>query len=129
MDESLPQQHVDVVVHVHRRILELGALALGGCDDRGRIEIEQVLDEQVRMLCFDTERRQRRLREVPFVEGDDHAGIAANRSGQHVAIIRVRQGQACDEHFVVGHQAIRNRLIHQCRCTIQLLARQVGTVQ
>lgn len=75
------------LIHIHRWIGELCALTLGGGDHRRLIQIEQALDEFVRVLGFDAKGRQSRCREVFFVEGDDDAVATPDRGSQHVAVI------------------------------------------
>jgi hypothetical protein len=53
LDKALSQEKVQVRVDVHRWHLQLLALALSGSYDGGRVKIEQVIDELVRVLGFE----------------------------------------------------------------------------
>lgn len=83
-------QYVEVVIDIHGRMLELRALLLGGGNDSVRIQIEQVTDEFVGMLSLDTERRQRIVRKISLIEGDDNTGTTSNGGGEHVSVVWVR---------------------------------------
>ena len=93
-DESLPLQDLQVAVGIDRGILECVALLLRGGHYRGLVEIEQVVDEQVRVLCLDAEGFERLARKILLVECHDDAGTAADRSREHMPVSRVRQPQA-----------------------------------
>ena len=47
--EPLLAQDVEIAIDIHRRALQLLTLALRGGDDRGLVEIEEVLGEHVGM--------------------------------------------------------------------------------
>lgn len=68
---------------------ELSALPLSRGDDGCGVQVEEVVDELVRVLRLDTEGLQDGGREVFLVEGDDHAGIAAYGRRQNMTVVRI----------------------------------------
>ncbi len=54
----MAQKHIKVLVYIKRRSLEVCPLSLGCCHDGCRIEVKQVVDEEVRMLRLDAIGRQ-----------------------------------------------------------------------
>ncbi len=126
--KALLRQDIQVATSVNGRVSERAALLLGGCYHGSLIQIEQVVDELVRMLYLDAECRQPFCREVPLVEGDDHARIAADGCGKDMPVIRVGQGQAVDQVFMPGDQSIRDSLVHEIDSSPQMAEIQLGTV-
>ena len=77
------------------------------------VEVEQIHHELVRMFGLDAELRQLRVGEVPQVRGDDDLGAGADRRGQHMPVVLIRQRECGDEFLVAGDQAVRYRPVHQ----------------
>jgi len=125
LNHALPLQDVEVAVHHHRRMLEHFALSPCRADNRSRLEIEEIVDEYVGMLRFHPIRRQHCVGKVLLIERHDHTGVAADRGGQDMPIISIRQPQTLDQRFVPGHQRIRYRPIHQTRGTVELRGTEV----
>lgn len=123
--EALPKQDVEVAIDVDRRVLQLLSLPLCSGDHRGRVEIEEVLYEQIRVLGLQPERTQYVGRKVALVEGHDHAGVAADGCSEYMPVPRVGKGQTFDQDLVPGHGPVRDRPIHEVRSAIDLLGREV----
>ncbi|WP_204164843.1 hypothetical protein [Rhodococcus oxybenzonivorans] len=68
------------------------------------VEVEQIHHELVRILGLDAELRQLRIGEVPQVRRDDHLRPGADRRGQHMAVVLIRQRERGDECLVAGDQ-------------------------
>ena len=77
------------------------------------IEVEEVFGKLVGVLGFDAKGCQHRFRKIPLIESDDDAGIAADRGGEHMPVIGIRQVQARHENIMAGDQGIGNGTIHQ----------------
>lgn len=89
LHKALAQQDFEIAVHIDRRMLELGTLALRSRHYGGRIQIQQVVHKLIGVLLFDAVRSQQIVREITFVERHNHARTAANRRSQDVPIIRI----------------------------------------
>jgi len=76
-------------------------------------QIHLALDETVRVNRLDREGFKILDWKVPKVEGHDHLRVGDDRSGQYVAIIRIRQIEAWNQVLVAGDEAVGHRLIHQ----------------
>lgn len=101
---------------------------LGRPDDRARIEVDQVRDERIGMLGRNAVRGKRVRREIPQVAGDDHVGPAANGSGQHMPVARVRQVETADQAFEMFHQTVTRVRVHELACPLQLLPGEIGAI-
>jgi hypothetical protein len=126
--EPLPKQDVEVAIDVDRRVFQLLSLPLCGGDHRGRVEIEEVLYEQIRVLGLQPERTQYVGREVALVESHNHAGVAADGCSEDMTVPRVGKGQTFNQDLVPGHQPGRDRPIHEVGSAIDLLGREVRLV-
>ncbi|MNL50583.1 hypothetical protein D3C87_1736120 [compost metagenome] len=82
------------------------ALALRRRDHCRRVEVEEVVDELVRMLSLDTERAQCFTGKVFLIERDDDAGVAANGGCQHMSIIDIWKRQPFDQDFVSSDTSV-----------------------
>jgi hypothetical protein len=94
--------------------------------DRFGIQVEQVLDEDVRMHRPDPEWRERRLRKVPEIEGNDLLRSGTDGCRENVAVLRIRQYQRRFERLVTGHLAIEDRGVHQRSDPFEARALPVG---
>ena len=67
------------------------ALPLRSGDHGRRVEIEEVLCENIRVLRLHPEGFEHIGGEIAFVERDDHARVAADGCGQYVVVIWIGQ--------------------------------------
>ena len=93
------------------RILQTRPLTFGSFANGIRMEINQVKDELVRMLWFDSELVQIRCRKVLQIERHNHISTSPDRSSKDMAVILIWQRQSGYQAFVAGHQAI-DILVH-----------------
>lgn len=100
-------------------------MALDDSRDSGWREVDQVQNEEVRVLRLDPERLKHIGGEVPQVVGHDDLGVTADRCCQHVAVVGIGQREPADQWFVAGDQAIGDGLAHQLARSLQLLRSEV----
>lgn len=78
----------------------------------GVVNVDQMLDEDIRMLSLDSVRSKSRIWEVPKVHCHDHSGLGVNCGCKDVTVSRVGKRQALNEGFIPGYHAIGNSAIH-----------------
>src|SRR5207249_3829707 len=82
-------QRRKVFVHGLRGILETFSLSLGSRANRAGIKVEQVSEELVGMLSFDSKLGQGVAWKMLEVVGHDHVGSSTDRGGKNVTIFGI----------------------------------------
>jgi hypothetical protein len=88
------------------------ANGLDGQADGARGEVQEIHDELVGVLGRKAVGSESGVREVAKIGGDDHAGLASDRSRHDVPVIRVRKLDPVDECLVSGDEAVGSGTIH-----------------
>lgn len=81
--------------------------------NRGRGELEEMSDEIIGMLRIDSVRGDTVFGEIFQVIGDDHAGLATDRGGKNMTVVRIGQFELVDEVLIARHEAIGDCTVHQ----------------
>lgn len=100
LGELAGEELVKQLIDGDGRILEAPALiAHCGTYSTG-VDVEQVTDELIGMLCLDPIRSERVFRKVLEVVGDDDTRLTPDSSRKDVPVVGVRQFQSLDQAFV-----------------------------
>ena len=91
-------------------------------------EVKKMQDEIIGMLGFDVQFSEDMRRKICQVAGHNDAGAGADRSRQHMTIIRVWERKSGNEVLVSSHQRVRCSLIHELSSTLQFCAGEVRSV-
>jgi len=126
--EPLGGEIVEVGSDVDRRVTEPGAQAFDGLADGGGGEVMLVDEEIVRMLGFDAVGFEDGFGKIGQIEGDDDAGLAEDRGGEDVAVIRVGKPECGGEFLGAGDEAVWDGLIHQAAGALEHFGAEIGTV-
>ena len=96
---------------------------------RFKVEIEQMLDESVRMNRSDAVWMQHGVGKVSQIERDDLLSATVDRSSQHMPIVRVRQRREPSFKLLKSaYQRGRDGTVHKLRCTFQSDAIKIRTI-
>ena len=108
-----------------RGILERVTLAFERATDGARIQGNEMPDELIRMLGFDTVGGERLPWEILDVEGDNDLRTAANGGGENMGVIRIGKDKTLCDSVVTANKTVRNRLVHQFAGASQLGCREI----
>jgi len=124
LSQALPFKSFQILGHRPGRVLQALAMIFRRCHRSPRSQVEEMKDEFVRMLRFNSKRSDGIRRKVPKVYRHDDAYMAANRS-QHVPVIWIGELQTRNQILVACHERIDSVLVHQYASAFQLVARKV----
>ena len=80
------------------------------------------------MLRFDSKWIQHFTGKISEVVRHDDNGAGMDRGGQHMAVIRIWQGEILNQWFITCDKAIQHVSIHQLPCACQLFAFEVWPI-
>lgn len=95
---------------------------------RALIDIEELADEDVGMLCLDGEARQGGAWKILQIVGDDDRRTSMTSCSKDMAVVRVWQVEPIDQVLMTGHEAIGGMLVHQVSLSLDLRAGEVGAL-
>ncbi len=88
-------------------------MLFGGGNNRTLMQIELMLDEFIRVHCFDIVLPQRFIREIFQVERNHSLRTCSNGGGKDMTIIDVRQFQTFNKRLIASNQSIWHGTIHK----------------
>lgn len=133
LDESLTFKSIEEFEKGLRVRHERLMLLATDRDNGARREVDEIDHEVVRVLRLHTKRSEAVGRKVLQVPCDDHLRAGADRGGNDVAVVQIREIQPFDQRLVSSHETVRNGGTHQVprpfelfRDEIRALERQVA---
>src|SRR6266849_6505516 len=125
LSQALPFKSFQILGHRLGRVLQALAMIFRRCHYSPRSQVEEMKDEFVRVLRFNSKRSDGVGRKVPQVYRHDDVCMAANRSRQHVPVIWIGELQTGNQILVACHESIDSVLVHQYASAFQLVSRKV----
>ena len=112
-DEPLSGEGGEIVLNADGRCHEPRSDLPNGFAEEPRHQVKVTGKEVVRVLDFNPVRRDRSIRKVQQVGGDDHIATSRDCRGKDMTIVGVGKAERGDKRFVSGDQTIPRCFVHE----------------